>query len=832
MLNLLREIRRTITRFLSIMIISALGVAFFAGLRASGPDMKATADTYVDQQKLADITVLSSAGITDDDIDILRQIQGVQSVMPVISLDAIGKVEGKDTTDCNIHLISLPFKEKEEYPVQLQLMPSYEIDMTAHEMNLLSLTQGRLPMDDYEVVLDSNLINKWDIQLGDWMNFNTSGGNVRLHVVGFADSPKYMSKIERGSSTVGNSVSDGFAYASGNAIAKLSTRLPMLAMLDARYSQADIIVSGSTEPNCFSQEYDVLVDAVIDRIEHEFSNTEETWYVYNRNYNPGYEDYRQNTDRIAAIAELFPLIFFLVAALVALTTMTRMVEDQRVQMGTLKALGYSQGTIAAEYIAYAALATVIGGVLGSLVGFELFPSVVGSTYSIMYRMPNFQTPFIPEIAWMAIAFAVVCTVGATIAACIGSLKEVPATLMRPKAPKAGKRVFLEKIDFLWTHFSFSTKVTIRNLIRYKKRFWMSVIGIAGSCALLVTSFGLLDSIYGIQERQFEDIWHMDVQAYAYDPMSLSALKELAIRQDVDKQITDIVFVHDKQLDGSRKGADGSENVHLMITNDPDTLKQMITLTDPKGAAVPLTNEGVVVTRKFANVQNVHIGDTLVLTEGTESYEAVVSGIAENYVYHYVYCTGAYYEKITEKNVQYNGFLAKLDDVSDDAQERFAAKMLEDQRIYNITFTTKIYQSIFDSLSTLNYVVMVLIVSAALLAFVVMFNLTNINITERRRELATLRVLGFTDGEMYSYIFRENNALAVIGALLGLALGVVLHRFVINTCEVDIVMFVREIKFLSFVYSIGMSIVFSLLVNLFMRRKVREIDMVESLKSAE
>ncbi len=831
-INLLREIRRTFARFLSIMIISALGVAFFAGLRASGPDMKTTLDTYFDKQHLADITVFSSAGVTDDDIDALRQIEGVEDVMPVLALDAIGKVKEKDAVDCNIHLTSLPFARAQEYPVQLQLLPSYDIDMTAYRMNQLEVTKGRLPLDDHEVVLDGYLLQERDFELGDWMEFTTSGGSVNLRVVGFVDSSQYISVFERGSSTVGSSNSDGFAFASGNAISKLGTRLPILAALSTRYSQVEITVSGAAELNAFSEEYSALVRKTIKRIEERFGEDEATWYVYDRDHNPGYEDCRRNTERIEAIAGLFPLIFFLVAALVALTTMTRMVEDQRVQMGTFKALGYSKGAVAAEYIAYAAAATVVGGVIGSLIGFRVFPLVIGNVYTILFRLPDFHTPYIPYLACLAIALAVICTVGATVAACIGSLREVPATLMRPKAPKPGKRVFLEKIVFLWNHFNFSTKVTIRNLVRYKKRFFMSVIGIAGSCALLVTSFGLRDAIFGIEEQQFNKIWHMDVQVYAYEPMPLNVVEALATEQDVDKRITDIVYVCDKQMDAALKGADGAENVHFMIANDAGALQRMVTMIDEEGKLIPLTDDGAVVTRKFANEQGVHVGDTLVLTEGTQSHEVRVSGITENYVYHYVYCTGAYYEQVTGKKAQYNGFMAMMNEVTDEAEDALASQLLEDSRIYSILFMTNIYKTIFDSLNTLNYIVLVLLVSAALLAFVVMFNLTNINITERRREMATLRVLGFSDREMYSYVFRENNALAVIGTLVGLVLGVVLHSFVVKTCEVDMVMFVRQIKWLSFIYSAGLTVVFSLLVNLFMRRKVRAIDMIESLKSAE
>ncbi len=831
--NLWREIRRTKMRFFSILAIAFLGTAFFAGLRSTSPDMKITGDNYFDQSMLADITVMSSAGLTPEDVRAIAKLPGVKEIEPAVTLDAMMQLLSSDAAEENVHLISMPFALPEEKPTGLYFS-NFTIDPALKwAMNQLTIVAGRLPLDDHEVALDSILCGDGGPAVGDYVLFTSPGGSVRLRVVGIVESPRYISLVERGTSTVGNGTSGGYAYASGNAIGKLGTRLPMMAMLSTRYTEAGIRVSGAMELNCFSGEYQALVDDVMAKIEAygESKEGDATWYVFHRDKNPGYLDYRHNADRIGAVAQLFPLIFFVVAALVALTTMTRMVDEQRVQMGTLKALGYRNAAILSEYLIYSALATVAGGMLGCVLGSWLFPKVIMAAYSIMYKLPNVVTPLHWDITITAIAASVLCISGAALLSAIGSLQEAPASLMRPKAPKAGKRVFLEHIAPLWKRMSFTSKVTARNLIRYKKRFWMSIVGIAGSCALLLTGFGLQDAIYGIIDRQFGEIWTMDVQAYTYDPMPLADFAALLEQRDAEQNAHDVMYCYNKAMDAGR-GTGEQTSVYLMMVDDPASLSKLVALNTEAGKNTRLPHDGVVITKKLASIHNLKPGNLLTLETGNKKYQARISSVAENYVEHYVYISASYYEEVFGKPAAYNGFMARLHDTGETARETFSHSLLLDQRMYTVSFTTGLYESISDSLGILSYVVYVLIISAAALAFVVMFNLTNINITERRREMATLQVLGFLDHEMYRYVFRENNALAVLGSLAGLGLGIILHKFVIETCEVDIVMFVREIAPMSFVYSFCMTVAFSLMVKLFMRRKVREVDMVESLKSAE
>ena len=828
--NLLREIKRTFTKFLSIFAICALGVAFFAGIRATSPDMKEAGDRLYNTYNLSDISVISTSGLTADNIRDLESIEGIQAVRASLFVDAMARGTGEK--EKNLRLYSMPIKLKSEYVPLIDLIPDYGIDTSPeYEMNGVEIVSGRMPLNDTETALDYTLEGSLVKQLGDEITLTTSGGTVTLRVVGFIRSPMYISMFERGTSSIGNGTSDGFAYASGNAISSLGTKLPVMSLLNTYYTRADIVISGKEGLSAYSDEYEALVNEVTDRIEDYASTQSGTWYIQDRSGNPGYSDYSENTDRIAAVGDVFPLIFFIVAALVCLTTMTRMVEEQRIEMGTMKALGYGGWQIAMKYAVYAMSACISGGVVGAIIGFKLFPYVIMKGYSIMYYLGKLETPYRADIAFMAIAAMAVCTAAATFSACYASLKEVPATLMRPKAPKAGRRVLLEKIPFIWKKLSFTSKVTVRNLFRYKKRFFMSVIGIAGSGALLVTAFGLNDSIFGIIEKQFGDIWQMDVQAYVYEAMPLADMQELLGKNPANDDFDSVMFCLDSQME-CKNGGKSQSGVHLLGVESAGSRARRINLHNG-GAPVTLDDSGVVVTAKLAETLSIKVGDEINMRTGGEDHFMRVIGVADNYVYHYVYITAAYYETVFGKAMQYNGFMGNLKDgLTDETMDAMSTQLLSDSRMYTVRTIGSIYDSVWDSLSILNYVVLVLILGSGMLTFVVMLNLTNINIGERMRELATLRVLGFYDKEMYAYIFRENNALSVIGAFVGLVFGKIMHLFVIRTCEVDMVMFVRSAKPLSYVYAFALTIAFSLIVNLLMRPKVRAIDMVESLKSAE
>lgn len=554
------------------------------------------------------------------------------------------------------------------------------------------------------------------------------------------------------------------------------------------------------------------------------------WYVLDRNTVQDYVEYDMDAQRIGAIAQVFPAIFFLVAALVSLTTMTRMVEDDRTQIGTLKALGYSKGSIAQKYILYALSATLFGSLLGVVVGGKLLPWVILSAYGILYtNLTEYVIPIQLDSSLMSTALAVLCTVGATIAACYRELAATPAQLMRPASPKEGKRVLLERISFLWKRLSFTSKSTVRNLVRYKKRFFMTVFGIGGCMALLMVGFGLRDSIARIVDNQYATIWTYSATLNIDDGTDLDALEET---------LTDYPEIHEAlpvyQVTRDASQEDTTAEVYLFVPERLDTLSDFVKLRNRTSKeSYTLSDQGVIITEKLSRLLDLSVGDTIRLSEDeTSSVEATVLGIAENYLYHYVYMTPALYQQLYGEEPAYNTMLLSTDSLDTSQEEELSASLIAQNGITSVSFIRDLQATVDDMMRSLDLVIWVLIISAGLLAFVVLYNLNNINITERRRELATLKVLGFYDGEVAAYVYRENVLLTIFGICAGILMGVALHRYLIRTVELDMMMFGQTIQPLSYLYSILLTIVFSVVVNFFVFFKLRKIDMIESLKSVE
>lgn len=565
----------------------------------------------------------------------------------------------------------------------------------------------------------------------------------------------------------------------------------------------------------------------IDDARSELKDLEEpVWYVRDRSEACfGFSDYVDGADRMDAIAKIFPLIFITVAALVSLNAMTRMVEEQRTLIGTLKGLGYSDAAIAGKYILYAALASVIGSVVGVAAGIRVFPSVIYGAYGIMFNMPALEIGFYPATAVTAAVVAVLVTTLAAYFACMGSLKSEPAKLMRPKAPKAGKRVFLERIGFIWNHLSFTKKVTARNLFRYKKRFVMTVFGIGAAVALLLVGFGVRDSVNNILVYQFEDIYNYQLMVTGNDA-DMDELKENIVKLDNIDSATQAFM---KSVEFSTDSA--KVTATLTAFNDNAALTGYINLRNRRdGTPIELTDDGVILTEKMANILGVGVGDTVEMHDGTKLIDVSVSGITEHYAMHYVYMTYSSYEKYFKEEVEPNVLLAHMSGEYD--TDSLGKEILKNDGVVSVSFTSDIMDRFKDMLSSLNYVVLVLIVSAATLCLLILYNLTNINVSERYREIATIKVLGFYDNEVLSYVYRENFILTGIAILLGLVGGVFLHQYIIKTVEVAAVMFGRTINGLSLVWAALLTVTFTLAVNFIMYFKLKKIDMVEALKSVE
>lgn len=1151
------EVRKTLNRFLSIQLITALGVAFFSGIRATQPDMELSADTYYDEGRLMDISVQGVLGVTEEDVRSIAAIEGVGEVMPYYSMDMFGTVE------------------KEQFNLQIMSVPD--------TMNLLTVTEGRMPEAENECVVDNQLLEDGSFQIGDTVTLRSATdldtedilSVTEFTVVGAVKSPYYLS-LERGTTSIGNGTLNGFLV------------IPESSFSLDYYTQICVRVAGAAELGCFGDEYENLVDTVVDRIEaiaderceiryaeiqeegrqeiadaeaeiadaeaeladaaqeledgraeleeakqeledgraeladgeaelaeneqdyldarqqtsdgweqadrgrrdiinaerqlesgweqyeagkkeieegyaalepyeeqyaqlesseaqlqagieqvqaglgqvqagaeeiqgaiaqinsqievieslpeeqregleelqqkkaelelqlaglqtqqgeletqlselqtqltacqegmaqlgpvieetraqleageqelaaskeqldaaqaqldaangqigeaveqlsdaekeladaeqqlsdgraeledarqeiadgekeiadaeaeladgeaeyadakaeadeeiadarQQIADAEEEladmempeWYVLDRDYIASYVDYGQNAERIGAIGRVFPVIFFLVAALVCLTTMTRMVEEERTQIGTLKALGYGRGSIAAKYILYALISSLLGSLIGLVAGQKFLPMVIMVAYQILYPDLTYTlTPLSFQYSVMATAAAVLCTTGAAWAACYKELYSVPAELMRPAAPKAGKRVFLERITFLWKRLNFSQKSSVRNLVRYKKRFFMTVFGIGGCTALLMMGFGLKDSVSYLGEGQFEKIFIYDASINFDVEAEEEAQAEFFDMAASDERITDSMEMLETAVDVEKDGGrNGQKSAYLIVPSNEEELDSYILLQDRKsGEGYELDGSGIIISEKLATLLDVSVGDTVLLSEDDKHVEAVVEHITENYFMHYIYMSKELYEELYGKAPEWNMLFVNTTQTDEAFEEQVQAEYMDLDAVQSVTFISGTAETVYDMLDTMNVVIAVLVISAGMLAFIVLYNLNNINISERKRELATLKVLGFFDGEVSAYVNRENIMLTVIGTAVGLLMGVALHRYVMTTVETDTLMFGRVIRVHSYIYSILLTFAFSIIVNGMQYFKLRKIDMVESLKSVE
>ena len=1097
------EIRKTLNRFLSILLINALGVAFFAGVRASKPDMQISADAFYDESNLMDIRVVSTLGMTEEDAEAIEAVEGVKEVMPFYSVDMFGRLPDRQL---NLQVMSLPDK-----------------------MNRIHVREGRLPESRNECLVDYKLLTSGLCELGEELTL-VSGtedetseivNQETFTIVGAGTTSYYMS-LDRGTTSIGSGSLDGFLVV-----------LPEVFEQDY-YTQICVTAEGAYELTCYTEEYDSLVDELVERIEEiekerceiryvqvqeegqekiadaeaevadgekkladagaeledarvkladaeekladgrkeladgeaefaekeqelldakqevadgwkelneakeelvkatfeiqrgyeqyekgkaeidagyaqlapyeeqlaqiesrleqvqkaldeiaqadnagipvdeqqraelegtkiqllsakeqlapvveenktkldagaaalaagkreldagsdqvdegnreayyaeqdlreaeeeiadgeikledgraeladarqtlkdaekeladakaEFADgeaeyekalaeNEETladakvkiadakkeladlkepeWYVLDRQYIQTYVEYGNDADRIGAIGEVFPAIFFLVAALVSLTTMTRMVEEQRTQIGTLKALGYGKGAIASKYIFYALLSSLLGSLLGLAAGQKILPTVIISAYQILYNnLPETLTPLSLEYSLTAAGVAVLCTTFAALAACYKELNAVPANLMRPAAPKSGKRVFLERVGFLWKRLTFSQKAAIRNLVRYKKRFFMTIFGIGGCMALLLVGFGLKDSILHIGNGQFGDVFAYD-GAVGIDK-DADAKERLELEEQIkgDERLTHYMETLEIAVDVEADGAPRS--AYLIVPGDVEELDHYIHLQNRETREhYTLDEEGVIMSEKLATLLGVSEGDTVTLKEDeTKAVEARVAHITEQYFMHYVYMSEELYESLYGEEPDWNQWFIKTRQQDEEFEEELRTDYIQYEAVSDVDFISGTAQRVADMLRSMDLIIYVLVIAAGLLAFVVLYNLNNININERRRELATLKVLGFFDPEVSAYVNRENVLLTVIGTGVGVFLGILLHQFVIKTAEIDMLMFGRTIAPKSYVYSVLLTFVFSALVNGAMFFKLRKIDMVESLKSVE
>ncbi len=566
------------------------------------------------------------------------------------------------------------------------------------------------------------------------------------------------------------------------------------------------------------------------------------WNIYDRYDTPGYSSFSSTTKNLEVLANIFPIFFFIVAALVCLTTMTRMIDEDRTALGTLKALGYDNGVIASKYIIYSLSACILGSTLGIAMGMYVFPFAIFKAYSIMFTIPDLEYTLPIGSAIVGISIAFLCTLVVTLIALRRDLAEVPAMLMRPKAPKAGKRIFLENVNFIWRRMRFTNKVTARNLFRNKQRLFMTIIGIAGCSALMLASLGMYNSVTAIRSKQYGNnaISHYDFQVMfdsAQDGTS-GEYKTVANSNSVSSTL----LISMKAVTGYSLRTDAQEDVYLLSPSDPTLLADYITLKNRLTDKIYVPSiAGALITEKFANDTNTKVGDTVFIqTSDAKTYEIFVAGIVENYTFHYIYISPDYYAELFGEYPSYNYCLGNLSDAVRSADKdtlaslkgQMATKLMSQQGIQAVSFTSDVNDSLAEITNALTSVVAVFFLSALVLAFVVLYNLTNINILERNRELATLKVLGFLDNEVHAYVLKENIILTAFGTAAGMGLGIILHYLLVTYAEIDTVMFGRTIEWFSYLIAVILTFIFAGLVNVIINKKLKNIDMAMSLKSVE
>lgn len=862
----IRQIKNTFKRFLSIVMIVLLGVGFFAGLKATSPDMKDTVDTYYDKQDVMDIEVISTLGLTDGDIEALKNVKGIENVVATYSFDA-----------------TLNNGEK-EFVLKIESMPE--------ELNKLELIEGEMPQDSTECVVEEDFLKGTKYKIGDCITVNpeeieTSLTKVedveengednesssivkenKLKIVGTIKSPLYISR-SRGTSKLGagsvnyymfmpkeNINMDVYtiAYVSvedaknlktyeddyNDKVEKVLNNIKEISEERKQIRYNEIIDSATEKLEEAQNKYDSQkqeVETELNNVKTQISKVEKlTWYVLDRNSNYGYAEYMQDTDRIANLAKVFPVVFFLVAALISLTSMSRMIEEQRVQIGTLKALGYNKLQISMKYLIYAFLATIIGGIAGMLIGFKVIPSIVTTMYGMMYPLPKADCTVRLDIGFIGIIFALICTIGATVYTCAKELKERPATLMLPKAPKPGKRILLERVTFIWKRMKFTQKVTARNLFRYKKKFLMTIIGVAGCTSLIIAGFGIRNAISNMIPNQYGKIFKYDGSIELKDDITNSQIKEENEKIKSFEKIDNTLTCYEKTVEIT--SIQNSQTINLLVTEDVDNLDNFISLKSrtKKNEHYKLSNNSVVISEKLAKLLDIKVGDTIKI-KNTDNIEkdVKVGAITENYIYHYMYMSSEEYNSLYgENSYKPNAILIKeVEQTSEDDEDAIGKEILNDKEIVSgvnfLSMTKDIFAMVMDKMELVVYI---LIVSAGLLAFAVLYNLSNVNISERIRELATIKVLGFYDNEVFNYVIKETRILTAIGIILGLFGGYALSMYAIKTCELDMLMFNYDFGTMCYIYGIIITIVFAEIINIAVNHTLKKISMIDSLKSVD
>ncbi|MBQ8120730.1 MAG: ABC transporter permease [Ruminococcus sp.] len=914
-----REVKRTAGRFLSLFAIVALGCGFFAGIKATMPDMVDSANDYFEENRLMDYKMMSTVGVRSQDVEEVKKADNIEGVAAAYSKEVFYYYNKQ-----NYVLKAISYSETDE--------------KSPNKLNKPVLIEGRYPKEPGECLVEKKITAPDSFKIGSTLAFTDTDDTKQLtdslnhseyKIVGICVSPLYIG-YKRDVTKAGNgSITCNFYLPESEFKAGYYTELyvrfkgvheldqfsdeykhkiqdikqdayerfqkSVTARYDKELSQAKreldfakkqvsnyslLLQMNKSELESFdkqliAQEKEIkkensiftdlelektaaqrklvagliadktsgktdTADELSKQIEQyrtQIQKGEQTlselpelkFYGFDRfEASSDYASYCGDANKIDSISKVFPVFFILIACLVCLTTMTRMVDEHRITIGTYKALGYSPARIASKYLFYGAAAAVLGSCIGTAIGLQVFPYIIYSCYKILYNIPSIDTPFKLWYMLGCCIVAVVCICGAVLYSCIRALKAQPSQLMRPKAPQSGRRVLLERIDFVWKRLSFLSKVTVRNLLRYKKRFFMTIVGVAGCTALIITGFGLKHSISAIVTKQFGEV-------LLYDGTLVLNNQSFTREQLEDKlsslsQIEEYTFTY--VAEGETTKGEDTATASFFVVDTPDKIHNYLSLNSADGSGrLSLEKGKCIITKKMSMLLNIKTGDKIEYQLDKEKFVTLtVSGIAENYAMHYIYIDPQTFEDLYGRQPDYNTVCFNFKDGADEGA--FKNEVTACKEFYGVSLMSESGKDFLTSLDSLDAVVILLIVCAGLLAIVVLYNLANINITERVREIATIKVLGFYDIETSAYIYRENIITAILGIFIGAFVGVILHRFVVITSEVDIVLFDRSLVWWAFVLGALFTAVFTVIVNFVLHFKLKKIDMVESMKSVE
>lgn len=819
-----RSIKNSMGRYMALLSIVALSAGFFAGLKITKDAMVNTGDIYLSEQNFYDFRLISTLGFTDEDVEAFEAMKGIAYAEAMKSVDAIIEYKGANK---EFQILSIP-----------------------ESINLVSLVEGRMPENKKECLVDADLYTKDDIgKVVKLVDENSEDITSQLTeseytIVGLAESPLYIG-FERGTTTVGSGALSGFVY-----VMEETFTSDVYTELDVVFNERAYIYSDEYKELVEKYENDITsllenrAETRYEDILEELGITEEAatmlgttkeelaaqygiekaeTYVLTRNENAGYASFENDTAIVSGIANIFPVFFIMIAMLVCMTTMTRMVDEERTQIGVLKAMGFSNGKIILKYLLYAGSATVIGWTIGFFVCTWGLPNIFWFAYNSMYDFAPLEYLFSPVMAVITLLVSLIGILGSTYFSCRKELLSEPAKLIRPRATKNGKRVLLERLTFVWKRLSFLQKITLRNMFRYKKKLILMLVGISCCTGLLVTAFGVGDSMFEVDDIQYDEIQKYNLEA----TFEQGTQEELKTHLNAESDVKEYIFCSSQYVD-LKNGDEIFDTVNMLCFDDTENLSSFWELRSEDGLMEYPDRGEIIISTKLAQKLSLSVGDMVEIQDADlTTGEAKVAGVFENYIYSYIIVAPETFEDLfgewTETTV--------LMDTDGDVEE--VAKRVNDiEEITSVKQLDATREVVDNALSCLDYIILMVVLFSGALAFIVIYNLTNINLAERSREVATVEVLGFYPKETQSYVLTENILLSILAGFIGLPLGVLFHSIVMSMIQIDLIVFMVEIKPISFVYALICTVIFAAIVNLFMRKHIAKIHMAESLKAVE